>query len=258
MKRLSAEAFGVLTEGLSVEGQHVRITAGQLDRKLYLEVNAALEAIGGAWNKKARVHVFAADPSEALDQILVDGGFHDTKRDFDQFDTPAELAMEVVRRAEVRGKDVLEPSAGTGRLAKEAMRQGAHTVTCFEVDEKRARGLTLEMAPFERYQVTPCDFLAQKTGGGVRGFEPYPRIVMNPPFSRGKDIDHVTHALSFLSKGGRLVAILSAGVTFRQDRKARTFRELVSSLGGTLEPLPDTSFRESGTDVRTVLLTVTR
>ncbi len=258
MKRLSAEAFGVLTEGLSVEGDRVRITAGQLDRKLYVEVNAALEAIGGAWNRKARVHLFAADPSEALDQILVDGGFHDKKRDLEQFDTPAELAMEVLRRAEVRGLDVLEPSAGTGMLAKEAMRQGESTITCFEVDEKRARGLNFEMAPFGKYQVTPCDFLAQKTGGGVEGFEPYPRIVMNPPFSRGKDIDHVTHALGFLSKGGRLVAIMSAGVRFRQDKKARAFRELVDSMEGTVEPLPEKSFRASGTDVHTVLVTVNR
>ena len=35
----------------------------------------------------------------------------------------------------------------------------------------------------------------------------FDRIVMNPPFERGADIEHIRHAYAKLSPGGRLVAI---------------------------------------------------
>jgi hypothetical protein len=79
---------------------------------------------------------------------------------------------------------------------------------------------------------------------------------MNPPFAGQADIEHVTHALNFLKPGGKLVAIMSAGVTFRQDRKAADFRALIWGMGGTIEELPEDAFKQSGTSVRTVLVEV--
>jgi 16S rRNA G1207 methylase RsmC len=84
----------------------------------------------------------------------------------------------------------------------------------------------------------------------------FDRVVMNPPFADQADIDHVTHALSFLKPGGKLVAIMSAGASFRQDRKASKFQELIEGLGGTMNELPEDSFKQSGTNVRTVLVEV--
>ena len=54
--------------------------------------------------------------------------------------------------------------------------------------------------------------------------------------------------------GGKLVAIMSAGAEFRSDRKTSGFRELVAAMDGTIERLPDDSFKESGTSVRTVVV----
>ena len=79
-------------------------------------------------------------------------------------------------------------------------------------------------------------------------------MVMNPPFSRQADIDHVTHAARFLRPGSRMVAIMSAGTIFRQNSKAVAFREWVEALGGTLEELPDGTFKASGTMVRTCIV----
>jgi hypothetical protein len=70
---------------------------------------------------------------------------------------------------------------------------------------------------------------------------------MNPPFENGADIKHITHAISFLKPGGRLVAICANGP--RQNEKLRP-------LADTWEPLPDGTFKESGTGVNTVLLTI--
>ena len=58
----------------------------------------------------------------------------------------------------------------------------------------------------------------------------FDRVVMNPPFCRGRDLDHVRHALRFVAPGGRLVAIMSAGVAFREDVYERDAK-LAQALG---------------------------
>jgi len=93
------------------------------------------------------------------------------------------------------------------------------------------------------------DFLTVDLGSCQRVWH---RILMNPPFSKGQDVGHVTHAFNLLAPGGRVVAIMSGGVTFRQERKYQVFRTLVES-SGHMEPNPDDSFKSSGTGVNTVM-----
>jgi predicted RNA methylase len=246
-KKLSDSARGVLSDGIAIDGHKVRITMGLLDRKVYLEVNAALETIGGKWNRKEKAHLFDQDPTDALDQILVDGVFHDRKRDLNQFFTPPALAKLVVEKADVRGKSVLEPSAGHGAIALEARQAGAFSVHCVELDKLcvetlEVRGLPVDQADFMRWAPRHQDM--------------YQRIAMNPPFARQQDIDHVRAAYGCLRAGGRLVAVMSAGTRFRVNRKGEDFRSLLYQVGGTIEELPPQSFRESGTDVNAVLVTM--
>jgi len=73
---------------------------------------------------------------------------------------------------------------------------------------------------------------------------------------KGNNIAHVKHAWEWVKPGGRLVAVMGMGWTFRQDRKAVEFREWVDEFEGAWVPLPDNAFRESGTDVRAVYLVV--
>jgi 16S rRNA G1207 methylase RsmC len=77
------------------------------------------------------------------------------------------------------------------------------------------------------------------------------RIHINPPFARQADIDHVLHAWSMIKEGGRLVAIMAASVTFRNNAKAVAFRNLVECHGRMWDN-PDGSFKRVGTQVRTV------
>jgi predicted RNA methylase len=246
MKKLSSEALDVLSCAVEITGNRLRLL-GKLDRKLYVEVNEALEAIGGAWNRKTQAHLFESSPEAALDQILVDGGFHDTKRDLDQFFTPLSLAREVVKKAEVQGHIVLEPSAGSGVLADECIAQGAEQVYCVELDDKHCARL---VERHERMLVFRADFLKWQQACRPK------RVVMNPPFARQQDIEHVTAAFERLDRSGLLVAIMSAGTRFRKNRKADAFRALVQRAEGTIEDLPEKSFEESGTNVRTVLVTL--
>ena len=84
----------------------------------------------------------------------------------------------------------------------------------------------------------------------------YDRVVMNPPFDKQADIKHVMHALKFLKPDGLLVSVMSAGVTFRDNKLTVDFRALIRERGGDIEALPDGSFKESGTGVNTVIVTI--
>ena len=179
------------------------------------------------------------------------------------FVTPKELAERVVDAADIRpGQRILEPSAGTGALllpldtalaaqnsaSGEAI-SGAADKVAVEINPKLAEGLLrLGVSGLHVHQ---GDFL--QCNGDLGKFD---RVIMNPPFADQADIDHVTHALNFLKPGGKLVAIMSAGVRFRQDRKASEFRALIDAMGGTIEKLPEDSFKQTGTTVRTVLVEV--
>lgn len=229
------------------------VLRGQLDRKLYVETNKVLEAIGGKWNKKAKAHLFDDPVADVLDPILLTGVYTSTKRDFQQFDTPAHIAALVVDRAMIQpGDTVLEPSAGIGRLAEAVIHAGG-VVDCMEIDPKRVK--TLRSIHGIR-DVTEGDFLKEIPPSDQRGA--YKRIVMNPPFTKGQDVDHVRQAYEWLRPGGILVAIMSPGFIFRNDSKYATFRAWGESLNFIVEELPEGAFKDSGTNVNTVVVTLTK
>lgn len=164
------------------------------------------------------------------------------------FETQTALAARVVEAAGVAAGDlVLEPSAGLGALAKAARTAGGD-VRCVEINyaaADRLRALGFETRTADFLDLSPDDFPFF-----------FDVVVMNPPFAKQADIDHVTHALRFLAPRGRLFAIMSAAVQFRSNGKAKAFRELVASHGGEISPLPDGSFQMSGTNVGTCLVTL--
>lgn len=179
------------------------------------------------------------------------------------FPTPPELARRIVAAADaagLSGRRVLEPSAGTGNLLKAIIDSATGADCCrtvaVEIDPRlctlleQQRNLTL-YANEGNHKIVCGDFL--QCNGDLGTFD---RIVMNPPFADGQDMRHVEHALHMLKPGGRLVAVMSPGFTFRQDRQATAFRAMIEERGGVVEPLPDDSFKDSGTGVRTVLVTI--
>lgn len=187
-----------------------------------------------------------------------DGALHEAKRTpakyFGFFPTPQPLvdwavdAAKLYRSPDAPAITLLEPSAGTGNLARGAARAGAD-VTCVEIQHDYASGLALEGI---YHKVWPHDFLSLSPD--VLG--QFDRVLMNPPFDRERDIDHVMHALKFLKSGGRLVAIMSAHTEFAETRKASAFRDHMGKLKGHFSDLPRNSFASVGTNVNTILLTV--
>lgn len=149
------------------------------------------------------------------------------------FPTPKDLAHQMAALLEADGKTVLEPSAGTGRLVDAVYSVSRPSLlVSVEIQPKLAQILN----------ATCADFLSLSPE--ILGT--FDRIIMNPPFHRGADIDHITHALRFLNPGGRLVALCANGPS--------QMKEL--SKIGKYEPLPDGSFTSEGTNVRVALLVV--
>ncbi|GEP09865.1 methyltransferase [Methylobacterium gnaphalii] len=246
--RVSQDVLAVLDRA-TCEGNALSLTdLGQLDRKLYTDTNKVLEAAGGKWNRKAKAHLFDGDAAEAIEPIILTGEIVSIRQELQQFYTPAILAERVISEARIEaGMSVLEPSAGRGALAAPAYLLGA-LVDCVELDPKNVHLL----ASIAFNSVLEGDFLAVD-------FDPdfddgYDRVVMNPPFTRGQDVRHVTHAVQFLKPGGRLVAIMSASIRFRQEPLFAGFRAFLDQHNATVEDLPVGSFKASGTGVNACLV----
>jgi len=240
-----ADDIKALLLNIRIEG-NVAYIHQQLDRDTYVRLNKALEALGGKWNRSARGHVFAGDPSQKIAEALNAGEVVDVKKTFEFFETPPEVANLLVSHLSPRDKDlVLEPSAGHGAIA-DVVR-----ATCED-----CKLSLIEIEPSNRqvlkekgYKLIGKDFLKYKKKKPL-----FDRIVMNPPFSKQQDIDHVRHAWKFLKPGGRLVSVMSAGTDFRQNKKAVSFQQFVESVGGHVEMLPPESFKESGTGINTLFV----
>lgn len=79
----------------------------------------------------------------------------------------------------------------------------------------------------------------------------YDRILMNPPFSDGRDIQHVQHAYTLLKPGGRIVAIMGESAFTNQNKRATEFRAWLESVGGTEEKLDEGTFNDPSLPVNT-------
>jgi predicted RNA methylase len=155
----------------------------------------------------------------------------------------------VIELADIKpGMSVLEPSAGIGNIVLGAEAAGAD-VAAYEIDAKRLHSAKDRCVLAGGIRLT--SFLLASP-------EPvFDIVVMNPPFAKQADIAHVTHAAKFLKPGGRLVSVMSASVTFRTDAKTEAFRDFINAHSAQHEKLPTGAFKESGTLVNAVIVSLT-
>ena len=165
------------------------------------------------------------------------------------YPTPEPVACRVIEAASLdrAGLEVLEPSAGTGNLARLAAEHGA-VVDCVELQA----GLAAELSRSGRYRhVWQGDFLSREPCAR------YDRVVMNPPFENGADAAHVQHAAAFLKPGGVLVAVVSRMAGRRESRRAdKAFAAFLVRMHTHRTPLPEDAFKAVGTSVACDLVRV--
>lgn len=243
--RVENDVLAVLSRA-EVSGNALVLT-GQLDRKMYERTNKVIEAAGGKWNRKTKSHIFDDEAATRVDQIILTGEVEIPKDEFNFFPSPPSVVARLMELADVQhGMKVLEPSAGKGAIAYACANAGA-TVDCYELMESNF--LTL-YGDSRLGVVRHMDFLTQTPE------KLYERVVMNPPFLKQADILHVLHAVNFLKPGGLLVSVMAASVTFRDNKLTQDFRDLIFHRGGNIEPLHNGAFKESGTMVRSVIVTI--
>lgn len=222
-----------------IDCETLRLPDVQLDRKLYLRVSKLLNELGGKWTRAKKAFVFKEDVGDIVAGIVDSGEYTPDRKKFQFFPTPDPLARRLVELAGILpGERCLEPSAGTGNIARHLP-----LADCVELDPKN-RAVLEEQG----FRVVGDDFMKFEPG------DVYDVVVMNPPFCKGQDARHILHAIGIARR--KVVAVASASVLWRTDGPYKELRRAVEQYGGTMESLPDGTFKESDTMVKTALIVV--
>jgi Methyltransferase small domain len=138
----------------------------------------------------------------------------------DFFPTPDDLIAKMLRSVAINSTDrCLEPSAGSGVIAKALRDKGVTHIDC--VENYYTLRQTLELQDFK---LVGSNFLDMQPS------PVYDKILMNPPFSKNVYADHIRHAYKFLVPGGCLVAIAPSGYTTAGNGIPKRFREWLEQL----------------------------
>lgn len=163
------------------------------------------------------------------------------------FPTPRGLIDHMLDHADIGpGMSVLEPSAGKGDILDAIMERHADdNLSTHAIEPNFSLRSILGL---KGHNVVDHDFM-QHAGQ-------YDRVVMNPPFERGQDMEHVKHAFGMLKPGGKLVAVMAGG----NSGKRPEFDQWVNEQGGTVDELPPGSFsgsdafRQTGVNTKMVVI----
>jgi phospholipid N-methyltransferase len=163
------------------------------------------------------------------------------------FPTPTNLINEMIDQLDIKENDqILEPSSGKGDILKELLKSECKNITGLEINYTLNEYIK-KVIGFDN--CLHSDFLNHDQN--------YNKIIMNPPFEKQQDIDHINHAFKLLKDGGRLVAICSESPFFRDNQKSIDFREMIDQYGESFKNDENTfkgGFVSTGVNTRIVIL----
>lgn len=169
------------------------------------ELNDVFEYLGIRKEKVVNYTWYSAD-FDAIKLLRMVGykGYIEEYKSHQYYPTKKELAELLIDYAgfETNEEKVLEPSAGQGGLC-EYIPVNKELIDCIEIGETNSSILLMK-----GYNVIADDFVvfANKTKNR------YDRIVMNPPFSKGRAKLHVQLAYDLLEKNGNVCAIVPSSL----------------------------------------------
>ena len=232
----------------TLENSILKLPAVQFNKKSYAEAKKWIEEAGGSWQGgKIQGFTFPFNP-ERVFSILKEGKRCDLQKDFQFFETPADIADWLVMLAGgiYEGDTVLEPSAGRGALIKAIHRACPSVIVkCYELmPENREFLHTLD-----NVILLDEDFTKDNKGS-------YTKIIANPPFSGNQDIEHVRLMYERLEEGGTLAAITGPHWKLGSEKKCEEFRTWLDFVGGKTFEIGAGEFKESGTTIATVAVVI--
>lgn len=246
--QISEAARTILAKATIIQvGNEWHLDLPQLERKDYLDAKKAIEVLGGQWSRSKKTHVFINDPRSCIFEAQ-ENGYIEIEQ-FDYFPTPQWLVCRMVSEANPEPTDLcLEPSAGDGRIADEILRH--YNVPQPRIILGEINDTAAELLKQKGYTVEGRDFMEYESP------IPFDIIIANPPFSKYQDAKHFLHAWDLLADNGRMVFILSEG-NFGDTRiKVRQEVQALIEEHGWSEKLPDDTFKDVGTLVKTRLVVV--
>ena len=245
------EAIEIVSTSAVADGQYVKLTCGKLDGDLYKRIDALFGRFRGKWvgGKKA-AHLF---PEPITGQVVIDSicaGIIPANNEYSLFPTQEPVIDSMMVELEAYCDDpeaayrFLEPSAGTGAIAQRLRTAYPNaTIDTIEIDPVNIRILQSQgFAPVGK------DFLTYATDCQ------YDAVVMNPPFNGNEYVKHIEKATRLISTHGVVVTIAPASASFNDG--ALPLLNLINERTGTIEPLPEKSFKASGYSGDTLLVTI--
>lgn len=232
----------------TISGNVLTLPNVRLDRKVYLELAASLEIVGGKWTGgKTQGFVFEQDPTELVQKLIeILPTYTNIKKEFQFFATPNHTAEYLVSVADLPDGEfkILEPSAGQGAIVKAIQKQTDNIVDCFELLPLNQ----IFLNRIENINILGNDFLQSVADSS------YDFIIANPPFNKGQDLQHVLKMYDHLKVGGRMVTVMSIGWQHSTNKKQKDFQTWLSVKDYTIDVLQRGTFATSGTDVETCIL----
>jgi hypothetical protein len=167
----------------------------------------------------------------------------------DFYPTPPEVAATMLDPLDLRGRVVVEPSAGSGNLVTEAMARGAAEVLTVEPEPK----LRAILAAIQGSRLIGNDWLAI-TADQISHAD---LVVMNPPFSA--DERHILHAWAIAPAGCEIVSLCNWNTVdgYRSTRIQQELCTLIEQYGSSqnLGPVFEDAERTTHVSVGLVRLT---
>ena len=238
------KSFGVLGRVVELKRDHDRMKRLGIENEV--ELKAALREYEDIVYQRSaedeKAHREAEEAKAERDRLIRRGEFARMNIP-SYFPTPTSVIDRMIEIAGIEeGETVLEPSAGAGHIL-EKLADTQASVKAIETNYTLRNYLE-----DQGHEVVGNDALEHS--------DTYDHVIMNPPFEKQADIEHVTHAFeNNLVDGGRLVAVMSASAMTRDNKKARDFQDLVNKYGH-YERLPEGTFKDSDrqTGVNTILV----
>lgn len=220
----------------------------QLSKETYNEIKSLLNDVYFLNWKGGKVQGFEAkhliDIQRLMKDITNPQPIVKPKKDWNFFSTNQKRANEMIQNLTLLGLNensrVLEPSGGEGVLCQAICNiVKPENLTIVEFFDRNASILSKKYP-----NVIEKDFL-ETTPEELGQFD---FIVMNPPFSKNRDVKHVLHALTFLKENGYSSVIVGSTATESEE-----FTQLASFAkepnDWNLTDIPNGEFKEAGTAV---------